>query len=73
LAESEVSAGLSGAELVAACRDAALMALEEDEKMENEFCAPQIRMHHLVQALSSMERQITEEMLDFYATFQGKR
>lgn len=72
MAENELSGGLSGAELVAACRNAALMALEEDEKMEDRCSAPKICMHHLIQALSSMERQITKEMLDFYSAFQGK-
>jgi SpoVK/Ycf46/Vps4 family AAA+-type ATPase len=72
LARGEVSGGLSGAELVAACRDAALVALEEDEKMEDAYSSPMIRMHHILGALTSIERQITQEMLDFYANYQGK-
>lgn len=72
LARGEVSGGLSGAELVAACRDAALVALEEDEKMEDEYSSPMIRMHHMLGALTSIERQITQEMLDFYVNYQGK-
>jgi SpoVK/Ycf46/Vps4 family AAA+-type ATPase len=72
LAESEISGGLSGAELVAACRDAALIALEEDENLNYDSSGPCIGMHHLVKALTSMERQISDEMLAFYASLQRK-
>jgi hypothetical protein len=34
---------------------------------------PMIRMDHLTTALMEMERQITPEMLEFYASFQGKK
>jgi SpoVK/Ycf46/Vps4 family AAA+-type ATPase len=64
---------LSGAEVIAACRNAALMALEEeDAKMSEEFGKPIIKMSHLMRALDGMERQITPEMLEFYASYQGK-
>lgn len=66
-----MSGGLSGAELVAACRDAALIALEEDEKKGIDTGKPIIQMQNLVKAIESMERQISEEMLHFYASFQG--
>lgn len=68
----KVSGGLSGAELIAACRDAALLAMEDYEEEENAGVNPKIRMTHLVQALTGMERQITPAMLDFYASFHGK-
>lgn len=71
LAEDEISGGLSGAELVAACRDAALMALEEADDTESGLGIPRIAMHHLLQTLSSMERQISQEMIDFYDAFRG--
>jgi hypothetical protein len=55
---------------VAACRDAALIPLEEEEEREGcEVGQPTIRMHNLVKALESMDRQITQEMLDFYSSF----
>ena len=66
-----MSGGLSGAELVAACREAALIALEEDEKKGIGTGKPIIQMQNLVKAIESMERQISEEMLNFYASFQG--
>jgi SpoVK/Ycf46/Vps4 family AAA+-type ATPase len=71
LSKNEVSGGLSGAELVAACRDAALQALEDFEENENGSVDPIITTDHLLTTLTGMERQITQEMLDFYATFQG--
>jgi len=72
LAEEDVSGGLSGAEMVAACRNAALMALEENNELEGFCTGPTINMHHLEHALSNSERQITKDMLDFYASFKGK-
>jgi SpoVK/Ycf46/Vps4 family AAA+-type ATPase len=71
LSKNEVSGGLSGAELIAACRDAALKALEDFEENENGSVDPIITTDHLLTTLTGMERQITQEMLDFYATFQG--
>jgi transitional endoplasmic reticulum ATPase len=73
LSQDEVSSGLSGAEVIASCRNAALMALEEeDAKMSGEFEKPIIKMSHLTRAIDGMERQITPEMLEFYASYQGK-
>ena len=72
LAEDKISGGLSGAELVSACRDAALAALEEDEAMEDtNKRKPAIAMRHLQSALQESDRQITPEMLDFYNAFRG--
>lgn len=73
LAEDNVSGGFSGAELVGACRDAALLALEEEEALENLSIIPRIGMKHMVKALESMEKQITPGMIDFYMQYQGKR
>ena len=72
LADSKVSGGLSGAEIVAACRNAALIALEENEKQGDLSLRPKISMRHLVLTLESMNRQISPQMLDFYRSFQGK-
>jgi SpoVK/Ycf46/Vps4 family AAA+-type ATPase len=69
LADDTVSGGLSGAEIVSACRNAALMALEEDNSLESFSAGPTIHMHHLEHALTNAERQITKDMLDFYASF----
>jgi SpoVK/Ycf46/Vps4 family AAA+-type ATPase len=58
--------GCSGAELVALCRDAALFALENDEKN------PQLTMDHLEKANLDLKRQITKEMLHFYETYTAQ-
>lgn len=72
LCTDEISGGLSGAELVAACRDAALLAMEEYEREDNPSISPTVTMDNLLSALTNMERQITPSMLDFYDSFQGK-
>jgi SpoVK/Ycf46/Vps4 family AAA+-type ATPase len=68
-----VSGGLSGAELIGACRDAALLAMEEyeEEKVETNT-DPIITMDQLLQTLVNTERQITPSMLEFYASFRSK-
>jgi len=72
LSAEEISGGLSGAEVVAACRDAALLAMEEYETGENPAESPKVTMQNLRSALTNMERQITDSMLEFYSSFQGK-
>ena len=72
MARDDVSRGLSGAEVIAACRNAALMALEEDEaalpgESQN---GPTIRMQHLLHSIQGMERQITSDMLEFYDSYR---
>ena len=67
LASAEISEGFSGAEMVAICRDASLLALEA---CDNELGAPRITMRHLLSALNRMRRQITPEMLAFYDNFR---
>ena len=67
------SDGCSGAEMVALCRDAALLALEESDRLSTASTAqevPTIAMRHLVQALQDTQRQITPEMIDFYASYR---
>jgi SpoVK/Ycf46/Vps4 family AAA+-type ATPase len=69
LARDDISEGFSGAEVVAICRDAALLALEESEELTADS-TPKLHMRHLLRAITSMQRQITPEMLDFYASFR---
>jgi SpoVK/Ycf46/Vps4 family AAA+-type ATPase len=71
LARDDVTQGFSGAECVAICRDAALLALEEIEDT-GEDIIPQIRMQHLLEAAGGMKRQITPQMIEFYASFREK-
>ena len=71
LAKDEISGGLSGAELIGACRDAALRAMEEYEASENRSTDPVITTEHVRTTLAETERQITPQNLEFYASFQG--
>ncbi|CAM9721316.1 unnamed protein product, partial [Phaeothamnion confervicola] len=52
--------GLSGAECVAVCREAALAAMEEDED------AAVVEQRHLLAAAAAVTRQITPAVLRFY-------
>jgi SpoVK/Ycf46/Vps4 family AAA+-type ATPase len=67
-----MSGGFSGAELIAICREAALLAIEEDDERMEASGSPQIAMRHLTRAISEMQRQVTPDMLDFYASFNAK-
>jgi transitional endoplasmic reticulum ATPase len=68
---SGLTSGFSGAEVVAMCRDAALLALEESE--EHLDVAPMIQMKHLVAAIQDSKRNITPAMIAFYAAFANGR
>jgi SpoVK/Ycf46/Vps4 family AAA+-type ATPase len=68
LASDEVSGGYSGAEIIAICRDAALLALEEADDMISDDM-PSIAMRHMMKAIDSIQRQITPEMIEFYESF----
>lgn len=73
LASDEVSHGFSGAEIVAICRDAALLALEESDTLASNSL-PKIEMCHLELAMKGMQRQITPSMVNFYASYhEGAR
>ena len=72
LAHDEVSGGYSGAEIVAICRDAALLALEEADDLMSEHL-PLVEMKHLFAAAKETKGQITTDMLDFYAKFTRSR
>lgn len=65
-----MSGGFSGAELIAVCKDAALLALEEDEASPISTKLPSIKMRHLLQAVKGMQRQITPDMIEFYESFR---
>ena len=64
-----MSGGFSGAELIAICREAALLAIEEADERKDTADSLQIAMRHLVRAIGEMQRQVTPEMLDYYASF----
>lgn len=67
LAGNSISHGYSGAEIIAICRDAALLAVGEidDGKME----LPQIKMHHLLESMKNLKPRTTSEMLNFYDNY----
>lgn len=86
--DEATSGGFSGAELVAACRDAALTALleaEEEQFQDGDSGAggaaleppnpePTVRVEtrHLLQALAGRKRQITPNMLAFYESYRNQ-
>ncbi|KAL1914765.1 uncharacterized protein VTP21DRAFT_8023 [Calcarisporiella thermophila] len=63
---AESTEGYSGAEVVALCQEAAMLAMEENVE------AKEIRQSHFRTALSSFIRRITPEMLEFYDRFREK-
>jgi len=67
LATDGISHGYSGAEIVAICRDAALLAIGEMD-MEQ----PQIRMYHLLEAIKNLKPRTTPEMLQLYSSYGRK-
>lgn len=72
LSSDHMSGGFSGAEIIAICREAALLAIEEDDESMEDSSSPQIAIRHLTRAISEMQRQVTPEMLEFYASFNTK-
>jgi len=72
LSDDDLSGGFSGAELVSICREAALLALDEciDNYINTSETNPSIKMNHLVAAVKSTKKQISPEMLGFYASFR---
>ncbi|ORY79520.1 P-loop containing nucleoside triphosphate hydrolase protein, partial [Protomyces lactucae-debilis] len=60
---AEATDGCSGAEIVAFCRDAGLAAMQESLQ------AVRIEVRHFQQALSSLRKGITKEMIEFFETF----
>jgi SpoVK/Ycf46/Vps4 family AAA+-type ATPase len=68
LSQERVSGGYSGAEIVAICRDAALLTLEDAE--DPHLVSVRIEQRHLLKAISSMKRQITPQMIEFYDSYR---
>jgi len=67
----ELTEGYSGAEIVSLCQEAALFALEEDDRnLEGTETGPCIRRRHLLRALQDKKKQITPEMIAFYQSFR---
>jgi transitional endoplasmic reticulum ATPase len=75
------SDGFSGAELVALCRDAAFSAIEDSEEDLEDLGSTdtihtqalvKIGMRHLTKSIAETKKQITPQMIDFYAKFQGR-
>ncbi|KAJ1652615.1 AAA+-type ATPase [Dispira simplex] len=56
--------GFSGAEIVALCQEAAFAAMEEDVHISA------VAKRHFERCFRSFHRRITQEMLDFYDSFQ---
>jgi len=70
LASNEMSGGYSGAEIIAICRNAALLAVEEaEERMETNDNSLCIDMKHLCKVIKNTPRSVTLEMLQFYQAF----
>lgn len=60
---AEQISGLSGAELVALCREAALQAMEEDRECQ------EVQMKHFDAVISRSTSRITSEMIEFYESY----
>lgn len=57
------SVGLSGAEIAAVCREAAVIAMEVDPHVER------LSQAHFLQAVAGFTPRITAEMLAFYLNY----
>lgn len=60
---AERAVGLSGAEVVAVCREAAILAMQEDTSAE------QVEMRHFEAALKGYKPRITTEVIQFYKNY----
>eukprot|EP00842_Homolaphlyctis_polyrhiza_P004170 jgi/Hompol1/4754/HPOL_001239-RA len=61
---AELTDGFSGAETVAVCQEAAMLAMEED------LDAPFVAQRHFEQAIRGIVPRITPEMIQFYDSFR---
>ena len=59
-----LTAGFSGAEIVGACAEAAMLAIEAKEE--------HLRFEHISSAVKCVKPQITQEMLEFYRSCTDK-
>ncbi len=62
---TQLTCGFSGAEIVAVCSEAAMMAIEEG--------ADCVSARHLEAAAAEVKPQITRSMLEFYENFAEKQ
>lgn len=60
------TAGFSGAEVAATCREAALFALKENINAEI------VTQQHFLQAVANISPQITAKMIAFYTSFESR-
>ncbi|KAI8893192.1 P-loop containing nucleoside triphosphate hydrolase protein, partial [Globomyces pollinis-pini] len=63
---SRLSEGFSGAETVAVCQNAALLAMQEDINTDT------VLESHFLKAIRSTTKQISNEMLEFYRVFRNR-
>jgi SpoVK/Ycf46/Vps4 family AAA+-type ATPase len=63
---ASLTEGFSGAETVAVCQEAAMMAMDEN------LNTPYVYMRHFVKATLSITPRITAEMLAFYDDFRNR-
>lgn len=59
----EITPGFSGAEINLACREAGMIALDED------ISAMSVKQSHLIKAISQIKPVITKEMIDYFENF----
>jgi AAA family ATPase len=59
-----LTAGFSGAEIVGACTESAMLAIESQSLF--------LRYEHLLAAIAAVKPQITESMLQFYRSCAAK-
>ena len=63
----ETTAGFSGAELAALCREAALAAIEDDEH------AAAVHAAHFTRARTAFEPRTSQATLDYFASYERAR
>ena len=66
VALAPLALGLSGAEIAALCREAALVAMEQSVQ------ARELTHEHFVRARERITPRITQEMLQFYADYRAR-
>jgi len=68
------TAGCSGAEVVMACREAAMLAIRQSiaEGASTGIREPSVKREHLLKALESVQPRISAETVQFYVDFERK-
>jgi AAA family ATPase len=62
---AKLTKGFSGAETVAVCQQAALLAMEESD-------VGFVKRNHFIEAIKKTTKRITKEMLEFYHDFETR-